>query len=507
MPVNIRRLEEDLHMHDSGVASSKYRWVSKPLDTSIDVAKKFFSWTVGLGWLLSGIKILNLKSYKIELPTFSYILNKTNQYTDIYVKGELIVQPVAGFSRAKSTYYINWLNFIPTVINYPVRNLGKLAGALLASIYTVPANLIIRAYGFIKKQTQSASLRRAYETIDKTTLIKKFFEQYGDDFNDEVCIKNLVKHVSLDEFKQVFLEHYNNPDELMDANSRLEMRGNGAARQFFRGAQKKFYEAKYEMQGEGEIQEVFKRDVFEDVVDASPDMQDHYIRDYPLSESLIDENGELMLVKGSGYITSWYTGADEKIVHLGKRQWKGSLLMTEKQAQKFDAGTHTSFQSFFGSTEGEGENESEVYNKALVKDFLITECGGDLHSDEEIQVLARQVSFDEFIPVLLEHLANPKPFVYICGLDIEEDKETRQSLRDAHHRFREAKAVIDLGLRSDYSENSGSRTADIEPPQWRGVKSESIAHMHATLYHEGSVENADSENVAEENPRSAIAVL
>ncbi len=105
----------------------KGSFVELPLQFFAKAFTQIFAWIVGFDWLLRLIGHLPLPNKTLTLPTIKY-------------------SPTEGFHRDRNKYKVNLLNFLFVPINYLMRNLGRLIGYVIASIFTVPAYLVIKGY-------------------------------------------------------------------------------------------------------------------------------------------------------------------------------------------------------------------------------------------------------------------------------------------------------------------------------------------------------------------------
>jgi len=353
----IHLLEKQLKYHDKNAAFVKEKWVGKPLHYSMTFLKNILSWTVGLKWLLYPIEKMNLKSYKIKLPTFTYLLNKETGYQDTkhvaFYVGSTTPKP-AGFAIINNHFPINWLNFIPSLINFVFRTIGKILGVIIIAPYTIPANMIVKAGLSIQKSNRTSELRRAYRDVEKPLLIEDFLtKECSDTPYNKTQMEMLAKNVSEREFSQSFLLFYRGLglDVVKDL---LFTPSNKELIYKMRNAQLSFYHAKSQMQNP----EIVIRDVFMEI----GEMGIAPIVNVILPTASLYNGREMPPVMGRGHaIRDAKQSSDSKPII-----WKSPLLMTPAQAKVFDkkvASDHTTL--FSGSNTREDPIKQDVPDISL----------------------------------------------------------------------------------------------------------------------------------------------
>lgn len=110
--------------------------VGFPLTLSGEVFKEIFSYTLGFRLLLTLTDVLlhkfpSIWRKKISLPTLLYIAAPEDS-------------TYPGFTRGVTVYTISWGNFPFVILNYLACNLGKIAGWVLVSPWTIPVHIIIK---------------------------------------------------------------------------------------------------------------------------------------------------------------------------------------------------------------------------------------------------------------------------------------------------------------------------------------------------------------------------
>lgn len=401
----LKELEMKLAYHNIGLARTKFSWVGMPINIATTLGEIFFSWSVGAVWLMYLIEKLNLKKIHIKVPIISYRVDGFRAQAvpgygaiyrpPLYSSKECEYDRLgcvsysvcfSGFYIDKDTYNINWLNFIPGALNYIFRNIGKLIGAILVSPFTIPAYGIIKIYSFAKKQLLKARLKSAYRNFDKQELVQyflgsrlkitglsdKIFDWYlrnavksiksypGSRLNPGqlVGIENLARFISLADFTKIYSELHDNPSQLRELIGKKpfivdllnDELNDEDIRELLLELKKAFYQAKLKVQTQTGIKEIFAREVkYADVMRKEP--------------SPLNKSGELRKVRFLG----------------------SYLLMTQKQAQKFDIKSNLNQANEF--------LESENYEEAI-KHFKVTISFGG--SDRVVTIL-REMMDEHFI--------------------------------------------------------------------------------------------------------------
>lgn len=141
----------------------KHKFVKYPLYLLTNLFKAIFSFTIGLKWFLNQSNRLNtvLPCKKIILPTITYGANKASS------EG---ISFALEFSYIKAPVVLTPLNFLLVLLNYIARNVGKLLGLILVSVFTVPAYLFIESYYGIKHATMDNQYNRHLREISSKDL-------------------------------------------------------------------------------------------------------------------------------------------------------------------------------------------------------------------------------------------------------------------------------------------------------------------------------------------------
>jgi len=180
---DVHSRNEELENAITDEANTKGRVVGKFLYFMGDVLfKNVFSYVAGFEWLLPYTYGLNLPCAKIGLPTISYAVGYPRELATSYVEKQVLAASlgrgndrlISTFSRGTNNYTINPVNFLPVFLNFIARNLGKLIGYIIASVFTIPAYLLIKSYYGIRKAMAKYRLNTALKRIAPSTLAKEW---------------------------------------------------------------------------------------------------------------------------------------------------------------------------------------------------------------------------------------------------------------------------------------------------------------------------------------------
>lgn len=154
--------------------------VGVPLRFLGEVFKNLFVYTLGFEWFFDLTDDFDLPVKRIMLPTFTYTISSLGRHL------------VSSFKMSSNPYDVTLLNFLFVPFNYVSRNLGKLIGYTLASLFTVPAYLIIKATYKIKEILLHKAYQKSLDQMDNSSLVENWITSLT------LPIGDIAKRITID---------------------------------------------------------------------------------------------------------------------------------------------------------------------------------------------------------------------------------------------------------------------------------------------------------------------
>lgn len=195
IPNIISKPRDKLNDIDEGKQKTISDFVYLPMYIVGEFFKVIFASTLGFEWFI------NLSR------------NWTNSYTYINPLTIKII-PDYGIAIAKQRFRVNGFNFWAVGLNIFFRNLGKLIGYTLSSIYAIPSYITIRSYYALKTLLAKRRLRNTIKYSDHELISEEFLrrDNYGIDLShrkNQYYTSVFAKHVDSYDFLAGRLNYIN----------------------------------------------------------------------------------------------------------------------------------------------------------------------------------------------------------------------------------------------------------------------------------------------------------